>query len=148
MTATLLSDGSVFVDEEVQHEAEQFAETAHDRSVRGILIQLEDGSEQSLPPRLVEFVTRVLSGTANGPISVNLMPEELTTTQAADMLGVSRPTLMKLVSGKQIPSHKVGSHTRLNTRDVLTLREQRKSERAAAFARLRAWDEENGPLAD
>lgn len=143
MTATLLSDGSVFVDEEVQRDAERFVDVAHDRTVQEVRVLLEDGSEQSLSPRLVELVSSVLSGAARGPVSVTVMPDELTTTQAAELLGVSRPTLMKLVNGGNLPAHKVGSHTRLNPRDVLRLQELRRIERATAFAALRVWDEEH-----
>ncbi len=85
----------------------------------------------SLSPRLVELVSSVLGGTARGPVSVTVL------------LGVSRPTLMKLVNGGNVPAHKVGSHTRLNPRDVLRLQELRRIERATAFAALRVWDEEH-----
>lgn len=142
MSATLLNDGTLFVDAAVRSDAEQFVKDAHDRIVREVRVGLEDGTEESLSPRLVDFVSRVLSGLANGPVSVSQMPDELTTTHAADLLGVSRPTLMKLVAGGKLPARKVGSHTRLSSVDVLRFREVRRAQRAAAFAELRALDEE------
>lgn len=47
------------------------------------------------------------------------LPEELTSTQAVERFGMSRPTLKKKISKGMIPAHKVGTHTRLSTRDVL-----------------------------
>ena len=46
------------------------------------------------------------------------VPQELTTTVAAKRLGISRPTLMKLIREGKIPAHKVRSHMRLLTTDV------------------------------
>jgi excisionase family DNA binding protein len=72
------------------------------------------------------------------------MPENLTTTAAASVLGVSRPTLMKMIKRHEIPAHKVGSHSRLRTEDVLAARTARRSKQRQAFDALRALeDQEN-----
>ena len=72
------------------------------------------------------------------------IPSELTTTTAAGMLGISRPTLMKLVHAGEIPAHKVGSHTRINADDVLAYREQIRNRQRAAFDELRAFEDAQG----
>lgn len=69
------------------------------------------------------------------PISISTLPLEVTTTTAASMLGMTRPTLMKHVRAGRVPAQMVGSHHRLFSRDVLAFREELKDEkRQAVFA--------------
>ena len=68
-------------------------------------------------------------------------PTEMTSTTAADALGVSRPTLMKLVNDGLLPSRKVGAHHRFTHADVTALAEARRADRLAAFAQLRELDD-------
>jgi hypothetical protein len=51
---------------------------------------------------------------------------------------------MKLVRAGTIPSHKVGSHTRLLSADVMAHVEQVRLERRRALDELRAIDDEAG----
>ena len=67
---------------------------------------------------------------------------------AADLLGVSRPTLMKLAREGEIDSFKVGTHTRFKRDEVLRVRDARAAKRRAAFDELRALDEEHEELFD
>lgn len=77
-------------------------------------------------------------------MTIHSLPQELTTTMAAKMLDVSRPTLMKLIGEQRLPAHKVGSHTRLSTADVLAFRNEQREGRRRAFDELRKLDEEIG----
>ena len=73
-----------------------------------------------LPAGAVDLLVHVLEAMAAGQ-GVKLIPEsaELTTVQAADVLNVSHPFLIKLLDRKVIPHRKVGKHRRVRMEDVM-----------------------------
>ncbi|MGX9297742.1 helix-turn-helix domain-containing protein [Tsukamurella paurometabola] len=72
------------------------------------------------------------------------MPRELTTTEAARQLGVTRPTVMKWIKDGSLAAHMVGSHHRVLAKDVMEFVEERREEQLRAFERLREADEALG----
>jgi excisionase family DNA binding protein len=64
---------------------------------------------------LVEVATQLSRGKA---VMVAPCSTELTTQTAADMLGISRPTFVKLLENKEIPFRKVGRHRRVLLTDL------------------------------
>jgi excisionase family DNA binding protein len=91
-----------------------------------------------VPPevgRILQEILRVMA--QGGTVTVSTLPSQLTTTAAAAVLGVSRPTLMTMIKDGRLTGHKVGSHTRLRTDDVLAERTRRRERERAAFAELR-----------
>lgn len=60
---------------------------------------------------------------AGNGISVIPMHAELTTVEAAELLNVSRPFLIKQIEAGKIPHHMVGTHRRLRLADVLAYRD-------------------------
>ena len=84
-----------------------------------------DGSEIELPgdihALLVSIVEQLKAG--NG-VSVIPMHAELTTVEAADLLNVSRPFLIKKIEAGEIAHHMVGTHRRLRLADVLAYRDR------------------------
>jgi excisionase family DNA binding protein len=86
--------------------------------------RLPDGSLLELPPGAIDALIETLQAAAEGEAShVVRSPREVTTQQAADLLNVSRPTLVKLVEEGRLPHRKVGSHRRIPLRDLLAYRE-------------------------
>ncbi|HEU4773595.1 MAG TPA: helix-turn-helix domain-containing protein [Lysobacter sp.] len=69
---------------------------------------------------------------------------ELTTQQAADFLGVSRPHLVGLVDKGLIPHHKVGTHRRIYFQDLTEYRKDRLEQSRAALDALAAQAQELG----
>lgn len=95
------------------------------------------GTPRPLPPELGRLLQDVLASIASeSSITVRALPDELTTSTAASVLGVSRPTLMKMIKNNQVPAHKVGAHTRLKRDDVIAARRARRARERAAFAEL------------
>ena len=101
------------------------------------VVAAPSGSSVTMPTELSSLLTKILQAFAEGrTVTVSTMPEDVTTTTAATMLGVSRPTLMKMVANGDIASHKVGSHTRLKSTDVQEFKRARLARQRAAFEEL------------
>ncbi len=91
----------------------------------------------ALPPEIGKLLQHVLAVIARGgTVTVSSMPKVLTTTAAAEVLGISRPTLMKMIADGTIAAHRVGSHHRLSSGDVFVALRARRARERAAFAEL------------
>lgn len=98
----------------------------------------EDGENViELPPAVGQILLDLLMHIGRGE-AVTFVPfgAELTTQQAADMLNVSRPFLVKLIEKGQLPHHKVGAHRRIRASDLLDYKQRREEERDAALTEL------------
>ncbi|NEW55764.1 helix-turn-helix domain-containing protein [Nocardia cyriacigeorgica] len=99
----------------------------------------------TMPSELSALVFHLVDLIGRGcTVTIGSIPNEVTTTVAARMLRLSRPSLMKLIRDGKIPAHKVGSHTRLYSRDVLEFRRAQLEAQSQAFDELRALEEEWG----
>ena len=81
-------------------------------------------------------------------LTVTVAPrsQTLTTQQAADLLGISRPTLVKLLDENRLPYKRVNSHRRLLLRDVLDFREERRRAQYEALDAMSVDIEEEDDL--
>lgn len=94
----------------------------------------EHGTRTELPRPIYELLVRVASALQEGKV-ISLVPEtqELTTQAAANILGVSRPHLIKLVESGQLPFHKVGAHRRIRMKDLIAFQQERDRNRRTAL---------------
>lgn len=81
---------------------------------------------------------------AGNAVTVGPYPTRLTTQQAAELLGVSRPTLVKMLDDGKIPYERPGGHRRLRLEDVLAYRARRRTERDGAMTELVRQSEQLG----
>lgn len=78
-----------------------------------------DGHSLELTPELVGILRQLLEPLARGePVRIFPLEAELSTQQAAEILGVSRPHLIRLLEEGKIPHRKVGTHRRVQAKDV------------------------------
>ena len=77
-----------------------------------------DGVQVEVSPELEAAVRRAYQGLRQPP------PLEMTTTQAATFLDVSRPFVIKLVQRKELPCRMVGKHRRIPTEALRAYREK------------------------
>lgn len=114
--------------------------TDHEAAGRGrplpryFLSGTEPGDRTELPAELYRILRQVVEALQRG-LAVTVAPQTMTMTtqEAADLLGVSRPTVIKLLNEHQIPHERVGSHRKILLRDLLEYRERRRAEQYAAL---------------
>ncbi len=98
-----------------------------------------------LPAGAVDMLIRILSEMAVGN-TVSLIPThaELTTREAASILNVSRPFLIRLLESGVIPFRKVGAHRRVRAEDLLSFKRKSEEDREQALRELAEISQEMG----
>ena len=104
-----------------------------------------DGRPVEVPGELVTVLRAVVEQLrAGNGVSVAPLHAELTTAEAAELLGVSRPHLVKLLEHAAMPYRMVGSHRRIRLVDVLAYRDHQDAQSRQALDELTAQAEELG----
>jgi excisionase family DNA binding protein len=104
-----------------------------------ITITDADGREADAPEQVYRIAREALSLAREGRSAALVSyDQDLTTQEAADMLGVSRPHLVKMLEAGELPYYLVGKHRRLAFSDVIEYKRARDSRRRTALAELTA----------
>ena len=98
-----------------------------------------------IPASAVRMLIHILEEMARGN-AVTLTPvyAELTTQEAADMLIISRPSLIQLLDEGKIEYRRVGTHRRVRFEALIAYKRRADAERRAVLAELAAYDQELG----
>jgi len=109
-------------------------------------LRVTDGEQVEpieLPAGAVALLMDILEAMAAGR-GVTIMPEnaELTTVQAAEVLNVSRPFLIKLLDEQKIPHRRVGKHRRIRMEDMMAYKASIDAERESVLDQLAAEAQE------
>ncbi|MCL2468430.1 MAG: helix-turn-helix domain-containing protein [Micrococcales bacterium] len=106
-----------------------------EHGTRCLLAEDGEGGQVELPKTVYQALVQVVEALAAGkPVTVTPQEPHLTTQQAADLLGVSRPTVVRLIDSGELRAERPGSRRRLLLSDVLDFRERRREEQYAMLA--------------
>jgi excisionase family DNA binding protein len=109
-------------------------------------IEIEESGEKIiLPLKALNLLGEILKAMSQGkPISIVPLATEVTTQSAAEILGCSRPYLVKLLEEGKIEYTKVGKHRRIKYEDVIDYKKKMKEEQKKRLIEIIHADEDLG----
>ncbi|MGB4659201.1 MAG: helix-turn-helix domain-containing protein, partial [Mobilitalea sp.] len=111
-----------------------------------IEIEIEETRERIiLPVKALNLLGEILKAMSQGkPISIVPLATEVTTQKASEILGCSRPYLVKLLEEGKIEYTKVGKHRRIKYEDVIDYKKKMKEEQKKRLIEIMHADEDLG----
>ncbi len=136
VTAELGRDEDVVLPPENLDQLLDLARFVEGHTEPGLLLG-PDGEQVPLPAEVYRVLRQVVEVMRQGKATL-VAPQGLllTTQEAADFLGVSRPTVVKLLEDGAIPFEKPNRHRRVRLQDLIDFRQRRRMERRSALNRL------------
>jgi excisionase family DNA binding protein len=109
-------------------------------------IEIEETRERiKIPLNALKLLAKILKETSHGKtISIVPIATEITTQAAAELIGCSRPHLIKLLENGKIRFTKIGKHRRIKYQDVLEYKKKVKTEQRKLLVEIMKADEESG----
>lgn len=122
------------------------AATLEDLRSENLEIEIEETSEKiKIPLKALKLLAKILKATSQGqPISLVPIATEMTTQAAAELLGCSRPHVVKLLEEGNIPFTLVGRHRRVKFEDVMNYKKQMKLNQEKLLIEMMRSDEDLG----
>ncbi len=95
-----------------------------------------------MPAHVLPALIAVLEAFAEGDeVAIVRTDTEVSTEEAAEVLNVSRPTIVRWIESGKLPARRAGTHRRILLRDVLSLDEKERSRQDEALERFLALGE-------
>jgi excisionase family DNA binding protein len=117
--------------------------TAHVRLVA------DDGTTAEVPAEVAQALQGIVAAMADGKaVSVESVAQMLSTQEAADLIGVSRPTLVKYLDEGRLPSTRPGTHRYVRLDDLLAFEESFRRERRAILDEMTRDETRDGLRSD
>ncbi len=136
--------GAVMPTPEERHVLANLADLVARHSPTGLAIR-SSGVEVDLPRSIRSVLERVAELLAAGRgVAIVPVDAELSTREAADLLGVSRPTLIKLLEAGEIGFSRPNSSRRIPLEEVLAYKHRRSTKRRTLLAKMTAESVEMG----
>ena len=105
----------------------------------------ETGEPIVLPQAALSLLYKVLEAMAEGkPVAITPLALELTTQKAAEIIGCSRPHLVKLLEEGKIRYTHVGRHRRVRYEDLMTYQREQRDKQRKILVKMMQEDEEDG----
>jgi excisionase family DNA binding protein len=116
-----------------------------DRSVTHFVLGSPSGLKVPITESVFDLLMNVLAEMSRGnAVLVVPINAELSTQEAADLLNISRPYLVRLLDNQKIPYHMVGRHRRIMFKDLMQYRQQMKKGQFKTLQELTEMDDELG----
>lgn len=109
-------------------------------------IEIEETSEKiRIPLNALKLLVKILEETSKGRL-VSIVPiaTEMTTQAAAELLGCSRPHLIRLLEKGEIQFTKIGKHRRIRYEDIVKYKKEMKARQKQLLIEIMKSDEESG----
>lgn len=104
-----------------------------------------DGTRHELPVAMYDVLKQVAEALASGMgVTVAPLNAKLTTQEAADYLGVSRPTLVRMLERGDLPMEKPGRHRFVRLNDLIEFQERQRVDRRRTLFEMQRQGQEDG----
>lgn len=122
------------------------AESLEGVHAESLAIEIEEIAQKiRIPLKALKLLAEILKVTGQGkPISLVPIATEMTTQAAAELLGCSRPHLIKLLEEGKIPFTLVGRHRRVRFEEVMSYKNQMKLKQEQLLTDMMKSDENLG----
>lgn len=127
-----------------KHFKEVHQQLNQEQNLSELKILLTSGVEILLPSEMVSVLIEASERLSKGQ-AVRLTPvkELLTSNEAAELLNISRPYLIRLLDRGELPFHRVGTHRRLHLDDVMEYKAKRDRKRLKDLGDLIEFSQES-----